>query len=127
MLTLTALAVPALSSGGAPPTSPGYKGAPAAPKELPQKPQEIRVLAKQYEFIPNRIAVKLNVPVRLIITSADVYHGFAIDDFKIDATIEKGKETIITFTPKKTGTYVFYCSIFCGVGHRDMRGLLIVE
>ena len=127
VLSLMFFAATAFCSAGAPPTSPAYQGVTVATKEMPFEPQEIRILAKQYEFIQNKIEVKRNVPLRIILTTADITHGFAIDEFKIDVAIEKGKETIVTFTPTKLGVYEFRCSIFCGVGHHQMRGNLIVQ
>jgi cytochrome c oxidase subunit 2 len=29
-------------------------------------------------------------------------------------------------TPDKTGTFTFLCDVFCGSGHEDMSGTLIV-
>lgn len=98
---------------------------------VPAKPagtvQEIKVIAKRYEFIPSIIEVKANVPVRLILTSEDVTHGFAIKEFGIDKQVELGKETIVEFTPDKTGAFDIRCNVFCGVGHGGMRGQLIVK
>jgi heme/copper-type cytochrome/quinol oxidase subunit 2 len=113
--------IPAFPMGGTAPTPPSatYQ-APAA------NVQVINVIAKQFEFIPNTINVKRGIPVRIILTSQDDTHGFAIDDLKINVSVEKGKQTIVDFTPNKSGTYEFYCSVFCGLGHMGMRGKLIV-
>ncbi|MFA4906233.1 MAG: cupredoxin domain-containing protein [Candidatus Margulisiibacteriota bacterium] len=89
--------------------------------------QEIKVVAKRYEFIPQTIEVNAGRPVRLVLTSEDVTHGFAIKEFGIDNQIEPGKETIVEFTPDKTGTFDFHCSVFCGLGHGGMKGKLIVK
>ena len=103
---------------------------PASPEVVPMNAnneQEIRIIAKQFEFVPSSIIVKKGIPVRIILTSPDVTHGFAIDEFKLNSTVEKGKETIVGFTPERAGTYVYYCSVFCGVGHMGMQGKLIVQ
>jgi cytochrome c oxidase subunit 2 len=115
-------------SGGAATPKAGKK-APLSGKAAVQvsKVRTIKVLAKQFEFIPKTIVLKKGVPVRLVFTSQDVTHGFAVDAFKINVTIEKGKDTVLDFTPDKTGTFDFYCSYFCGFGHHDMRGKLIVN
>ena len=42
------------------------------------------------------------------------------------AKIEPGKVTRVVFTPDKTGEFTFSCNIFCGSGHEDMVGRLIV-
>jgi len=89
--------------------------------------QLIRITAKQYEFDPSHFTVKLGVPVKLILTSVDVTHGFAIDYYNLNVRVEKGKDTIVIFTPDRAGTYDYYCSVFCGVGHIGMRGQMTVE
>jgi hypothetical protein len=32
-----------------------------------------------------------------------------------------------SFTPDKEGTFPFHCDVFCGDGHEDMTGMLVVE
>ena len=75
-------------------------------------PNEIGVIAKRFDFLPRKIEVKRGELVKIYITSIDVAHGFAIDTFGIDEKVEKGKLTIIEFTPDKTGEFEIKCSIF---------------
>jgi len=89
-------------------------------------PNEIGVIAKRFDFLPRKIEVKRGQLVKIYITSIDVAHGFAIDTFGIDEKVEKGKLTIIEFTPDKTGEFEIKCSIFCGAGHGRMKSKLIV-
>ena len=65
--------------------------------------------------------------VKLTINSLDVPHGFAIDELGIKQDIEFGKPTTVEFTATRKGTFRFYCSLFCGTGHKEMEGQLIVE
>ena len=37
-----------------------------------------------------------------------------------------GKVTRLAFTPRKSGTFDFYCDVFCGDGHDEMDGHFIV-
>jgi cytochrome c oxidase subunit 2 len=83
--------------------------------------------AKQWEFIPDTITVSKGDAVRLIINSIDVAHGIAITEFGINERLEPGKVTEVEFVADKTGTFTFYCSVFCGSGHGSMRGTLIVK
>jgi cytochrome c oxidase subunit 2 len=87
----------------------------------------IEMTAKQFEFDPSTIRVKKGTPVKLLITSTDVTHGFSIPDFNVSATLVPKKTTTVEFTPDKTGTFPFSCNIICGSGHVDMKGTLIVE
>ncbi len=88
---------------------------------------EVRVSAKQFEFNPSTIKVKKGQRVRIILTSQDVTHGLAIPAYGINVPVSKGEERVIEFVADKTGTFEFYCSIYCGAGHGAMRGTLIVE
>jgi len=92
-----------------------------------QDSKEIRVTAKKYEYDPAVITVKQGDHVRLIITALDHDHGFKIDAFHIDELLKKGEPTTIEFTADTTGTFPFQCSHFCGLGHKGMKGELIVE
>lgn len=88
---------------------------------------EIQVTAKKYEFSPNPIRVKKGAHVKLIITAIDHDHGFKLEAFHIEQKLKKGVPTTIEFTPDKAGTFPFKCSVFCGLGHRGMKGTLVVE
>jgi len=89
--------------------------------------KEFEVVARQFSFEPSVIEVKKGDKVRLKITSVDVTHGFAINEFNVNERLEPGKTVIVEFVADKTGTFSFYCSIFCGTGHSGMRGELVVK
>jgi heme/copper-type cytochrome/quinol oxidase subunit 2 len=87
----------------------------------------IDIKATKFQFTPGTIRVKAGTPVELHIMSTDVVHGFAINALKINERLNPNKEVVVSFTPQKAGTYPFHCSVFCGAGHTDMAGELIVE
>jgi cytochrome c oxidase subunit 2 len=37
------------------------------------------------------------------------------------------EETRVNITPTKPGEFVFFCDVFCGDGHEEMAGTLLVE
>ena len=88
---------------------------------------ELSIKAFAWAFQPDTITVKKGDRVRLSITSTDVAHGFALPDFGVHQDLESGKTSVIEFTADKQGRFSFFCSVFCGDGHRGMKGLLIVE
>jgi cytochrome c oxidase subunit 2 len=88
---------------------------------------EIQMTAKKYEFDPNVITVKKGEHVKLIITALDHDHGFDLEAYGINQRLKKGEPTTIEFTADKAGTFEFKCSVFCGLGHRKMKGKLVVE
>ena len=89
--------------------------------------REIVMTAQKYDFDPEVITVKQNEHVKLVITALDHDHGFKIDAFHIDQLLKKGEPTTIEFTANTTGTFPFQCSHFCGLGHKGMKGELVVE
>lgn len=91
------------------------------------QPQVIEIICKRSDYTPNQIQVKIGKPVRIVLKSEDVTHGFAIDEFQVAKEIAPGPPTIVEFTPDKTGTFEFYCVVRCGKDHLKMRGTLVVE
>ncbi len=73
------------------------------------------LLATDYELvIPERRVI------RLLITSADVIHGFAIPSFGIKTDAVPGKITDTWIKVNNTGIYYGQCSEFCGKDHAFM-------
>ena len=98
------------------------------PQTVPQSgAHEIKMTVKKYEYSPAEIHVKSGEKVRLLITALDRKHGIEIKEFKVKQELEQGKETAVEFTPTKTGTFEFKCSVYCGMGHGKVKGKLIVE
>jgi cytochrome c oxidase subunit 2 len=98
----------------------------AVGQDAPSGVREIKMTAGNYEFNPPEITVKKGDKVRLIITATDRKHGIKIEGYDIDQILNVGDPTIIEFTADKAGTFEFKCSVYCGMGHRKMKGRLIV-
>ena len=91
-----------------------------------EQTQFIRLKAHMFTFAPDEIVVKKGVPVTLELMSIDRIHGFNLPDFHIRTTIEPWVSTTISFTPDKVGRFIFACDHFCGDGHDDMSGVIVV-
>ncbi len=89
--------------------------------------KEFDVVAFQWGFEPQFIEVNKGDHVTLRITSDDVPHGLAIDEYQINETIMPGETVKIEFIADKTGSFKFYCSLVCGVGHDQQHGSIIVK
>jgi heme/copper-type cytochrome/quinol oxidase subunit 2 len=109
-----------------------------------QDTQVIEVTAKKYEYSPEPVHVKKGVRVQLKITATDHDHGFKIAAIPDGANqsgtpglvfasaqdcwqLKKGETTTIEFLAQLSGTYTFRCCHTCGVGHRGMKGVLVVD
>jgi cytochrome c oxidase subunit 2 len=92
------------------------------------KPKErvIKVVAKKFEFVPGEIRVAKGETVVFQLTAPEVPMGFNLADFNARVDIMPGKVATLRVTPDKTGTFTFLCDVFCGSGHEDMNGTLIV-
>lgn len=83
--------------------------------------------AKQWEFVPNTITVNEGDRVRLSIASTDVSHGFALMQFGVNVKLEPGETQTVEFVADKKGTYTYFCNVFCGHSHGQMKGTLVVQ
>ncbi|MBS3066870.1 cupredoxin domain-containing protein [Candidatus Pacearchaeota archaeon] len=84
--------------------------------------QKVTLGIKNYNYYPNTITVKVDKPVEITLDSSVVgcYRSFVVPEFKVNGYSANPSQKI-TFTPPKTGTFRFQCSM--GMG----RGTLIVE
>jgi len=102
--------------------------APLPVVEAPPAPAVVvHVQAKRFAYEPSRLVLKRGVPVVLEFTSADRKHGFKVPELGLRADIEPGRTTRLAFTPDRAGTFAFACDVFCGDGHEEMAGELVVE
>jgi Heme/copper-type cytochrome/quinol oxidases, subunit 2 len=87
---------------------------------------EFRVTMSKFKFAPRRLTVQKGQPVKITVTSADVDHGFGIRELKIKERVDAKQTKVINFKPEQTGRFRIYCSVYCGDGHDDMAGELVV-
>ena len=92
-----------------------------APKE-----KVIKILARRFTYSPDKLTLKLGVPVVFELRTADILMGFSVPDFNARADIIPGKVARLRVVPDKIGTFTFLCDIFCGSGHETMSGSLTV-
>jgi cytochrome c oxidase subunit 2 len=89
--------------------------------------QTIKVTAERFRFTPDEIVLNSGKPAVLEITSLDFVHGFKMPDLGIRIDLLPGRVTSIAIKPLAPGRYVFLCDNFCGGGHEDMNGALVVS
>jgi cytochrome c oxidase subunit 2 len=86
----------------------------------------VKVTAERFFFTPSRIVLTRGVPVVLELESKDRTHGFSVTGLKIREEIKPGETTRVHLVPEKVGSFPFRCDIFCGKGHEDMEGEIVV-
>ena len=86
----------------------------------------VSMTAMKFEFTPETVTLKKGEPVILELTSLDRAHGFVIPDLKLHADILPDQTARVRIVPEKAGRYGFHCDNFCGDGHEDMSGTIVV-
>jgi cytochrome c oxidase subunit 2 len=92
-----------------------------------QKEIVIKITAKKFEYSPNSVKIRKGIPVIFELTSLDRLHGFNCPKLGVRTNIEPGKVNRVRILAQKAGVYEFYCDVFCGSGHEEMTGKIIVE
>ncbi|NGP77138.1 cytochrome c oxidase subunit II [Balneolaceae bacterium YR4-1] len=66
-------------------------------------------------------------PVKLIMSSNDVIHSFFVPDYRIKQDVVPGRYTETWFRVPEAGESIIFCTEYCGTGHSDMYGKVIVH
>jgi cytochrome c oxidase subunit II len=87
----------------------------------------IEVTAQRFSFTPSEIMLRSGEPVVLAITSLDFVHGFKVPELGIRTDLLPGRVTRVDIKALAPGRYDFLCDNFCGGGHEDMNGAIVVS
>lgn len=74
----------------------------------------------------NELHVPVGQPIKLILTSEDVIHDFAVPAFRTKIDVLPGRYVRTWFQATKTGRFRLYCNQFCGTNHAGMTGYIVV-
>lgn len=95
------------------------------------KTVHVYMTAIRSHFTPDRIEVEEGDTVHVHLTSVeqaeDQVHGFTIDMYNVNVSLEPGKHENLTFVADKPGTFPFYCTEFCSALHLEMAGYFLVK
>lgn len=80
----------------------------------------VRLIAQQYDFVPDCVLVPAEIPVKFRLTSADVIHGFLLAGTNVNTMIVPGFVSEVRTTLNTPGDFRMPCHEFCGVGHQGM-------
>jgi cytochrome c oxidase subunit II len=107
----------------------GLRQGAAAPPAA--EPKTFEVIARRFTFEPATIEVTEGDRVRLIVRSADGPHGVEIKKFSVKKAVPRAKPgdspITIEFVASAPGTFPILCSEYCGSGHKEMTGTLVVQ
>lgn len=92
----------------------------------------IDMLADDWYFEPDKITVSEGDHVRLVIetehSETGTYdHGIHIPSLGVNEPLAAGETHEVEFIADEAGEHQFYCNVYCGEGHHNMEGEIIVE
>jgi cytochrome c oxidase subunit 2 len=103
-------------------------------KKVPEGAMAVKVVARQWSWLfqyengiqDTELRVPVGKPVKLILTSQDVIHGFYSPAFRIKQDAVPGMETHLWFQTSQTGAFDVMCSQYCGLEHSHMLTKIVV-
>jgi cytochrome c oxidase subunit 2 len=66
-------------------------------------------------------------PLKVLLRPIDVLHNSYVPEFRAKMDMVPGMVTYFWLTPTRTGTFEILCFELCGLGHSDMRGVVVVD
>jgi heme/copper-type cytochrome/quinol oxidase subunit 2 len=99
---------------------------PAAGQEAPTR-RDVTIVARDYQFTPDRIEVGQDDIVRITLRSEDRPHSFAIDAYRIVKRVGGGQSVTFEFRADQAGRFEFYCNLTSDPRCSEMRGLFVVR
>jgi cytochrome c oxidase subunit 2 len=103
-------------------------------KKVPEGAMTVKVIARQWSWLfqyeggveDSQLRVPIAKPVKLLLTSQDVIHGFYIPAFRIKQDAVPGMSNYLWFQPTEIGTFDVMCSQYCGLEHSHMLAKMVV-
>lgn len=109
----------------------------------PHEPQNIMIdiVAEQWSFLYNGTIDSRSTPIVVHVGDNVTFrvrstfekdpsfnqHGFFVQGLmEVPITVPADQEITVTLVPNQPGEFSIICTIFCGTGHGNMRGQLVV-
>lgn len=70
--------------------------------------------------VDNRLLIPRFIPIRFLVSSADVIHSWTIPRFGVKIDAVPGRINQFCFSTKRSGLFFGQCSEICGANHRFM-------
>jgi heme/copper-type cytochrome/quinol oxidase subunit 2 len=93
---------------------------------VPQGGTSLEVSVSRAGFQPSSLTIRRGETVRVVLTSTDGEHCFAIDALRIEKRIVPGRPTRFDLIADTAGTYTYYCCLESGAAAERERGRLTV-
>ena len=100
---------------------------PANDQDQAPNRRDVSLLARDYQFVPDRLEVTQDDLVRVTFTSEGRPTTFAVDAYRILKRAGANQTIVFEFRASQPGTFTFYCSLTSDPQCRDMSGTLVVR
>jgi heme/copper-type cytochrome/quinol oxidase subunit 2 len=93
------------------------------------EPIDVYLMAQRFSYVPSVLRLKAGQTYRFRMMSIDVNHGASIHT-GFAGHIMRRPAMVLTemeMTFSETGEFMMYCTVYCGAGHDQMKGKIIVE
>jgi cytochrome c oxidase subunit II len=87
---------------------------------------EVHMVAKMWAFDPPEVRLPPGSDVDLYLSALDVTHGVYIEHTNVNLMAVPGAVNAARVHFDKEGTYAVICHEYCGVGHQNMMGKIVV-
>ena len=96
------------------------------PVVAPPPGSDVYLLAQMWRWYP-ALELEEGVSYTLHLSSIDLNHGFSLYPANINFQVLPGYDYGLAIKPNKPGEYRIVCNEFCGIGHHQMLGSIVVE
>jgi len=91
----------------------------------PPPGSDVYLVARLWQWWPI-IEFEKGQSYRLHLSSMDWLHGFSLQPVNINLEVHPGYDMVLTMTPTDAGEFGIICNEFCGIGHHNMIGKILV-
>jgi cytochrome c oxidase subunit 2 len=85
------------------------------------------IIAQAWAYNPARIEVPVGATVHFKFASVDVVHGVLVHGTTVNLTIIPGQVAEATGHFDEAGEFLYVCHEYCGIGHHNMAGRVVVK
>lgn len=88
---------------------------------------EVVMLGQVWSFTPSEVRIPVGAEVTFLMTTPDVIHGFHVEGTRLNVMLVPGQVSRVEYTFDEPGEHLIICHEYCGIGHHNMWGKVIVE
>lgn len=87
---------------------------------------DVYMVSRMWFFDPGEIRVPPGADIALYLSALDVTHGVYIEGTNVNLMAVPGAVNFARFRLDREGEYRVFCHEYCGLGHQNMAGKIVV-